>query len=176
MNRFEKIKNDKTIIEVYNKISEYEDLYKGWAYHNLDHVKNVAKLVESLHSELGYDDSFIEEAKIAALLHDTGAIEGKNNHSLRSYEFAKKYFEKNNIILKNKDLNDAKELANLAANDSKLSVGIGVNSKGDVSLTINKLKEEAPLFFINLEKGNTCLRSLGANGARLVKGMPLKNI
>ena len=54
--------------------------------------------------------------------------------------------------------------------------GIEVNSKGDVSLTINKLKEEAPLFFINLEKGNTCLRSLGANGARLVKGMPLKNI
>ena len=44
--------------------------------------------------------------------------------------------------LKNKDLNDAKELANLAANDSKLSVGIGVNSKGDVSLTINKLKEQ----------------------------------
>ena len=41
---------------------------------------------------------------------------------------------------------------------------------------INKLKEEEPLFFINLEKGNTCLRSLGANGARLVKGMPLKNI
>ena len=69
------------------------------------------------------------------------------------------------FILKNKDLND-----------SKLSVGIGVNSKGDVSLTINKLKEEEPLFFINLEKGNTCLRSLGANGARLVKGMPLKNI
>ncbi|HFD8641434.1 TPA: glycerol dehydratase reactivase beta/small subunit family protein [Clostridium perfringens] len=80
------------------------------------------------------------------------------------------------FILKNKDLNDAKELANLAANDSKLSVGIGVNSKGDVSLTINKLKEEEPLFFINLEKGNTCLRSLGSNGARLVKGMPLKNI
>lgn len=41
------------------------------------------------------------------------------------------------FILKNKDLNDAKELANLAANDSKLSVGIGVNSKGDVSLTYN---------------------------------------
>ena len=80
------------------------------------------------------------------------------------------------FILKNKDLNDAKELANLAANDSKLSVGIGINSEGDISLTIDKLKEEEPLFFINLEKGNTCLRSLGANGARLVKGMPLKNI
>ncbi|MDB2087615.1 HD domain-containing protein [Clostridium paraputrificum] len=104
MNRFEKIKNDKTIIEVYNRISEFEDLDKGWAHHNFHHVKNVAKLIESLLSELGYDDSFIEEAKIAALLHDAGAIEGKNNHSLRSYEFAKKYFEKNNIILENKDL------------------------------------------------------------------------
>ena len=48
MNKFEKIKNDKRIIEVYNKISEFEDLDKGWAHHNLDHVKNVAKLVESL--------------------------------------------------------------------------------------------------------------------------------
>ena len=95
MNRFEKIKNDKTIIEVYNRISEFEDLDKGWAHHNFHHVKNVAKLIESLLSELGYDDSFIEEAKIAALLHDTGAIEGKNNHSLRSYEFAKKYFASN---------------------------------------------------------------------------------
>ncbi|EGT3617028.1 glycerol dehydratase reactivase beta/small subunit family protein [Clostridium sp. LIBA-8841] len=80
------------------------------------------------------------------------------------------------FILKNKDLNDAKELANLAANDSKLSVGIGINNQGDISLTIDKLKEEDPLFFINLEQGCKSLRSLGANGARLVKGMPLKNI
>lgn len=78
--------------------------------------------------------------------------------------------------LKNKDLNDAKELANLAANDSKLSVGIGIDNQGYISLTMDKLKEEAPLFYINLEQGIKCLRSLGANGARLVKGMPLKNI
>ena len=64
MNKFEKIKNDKRIIEVYNKISEFEDLDKGWAHHNLDHVKNVAKLVESLLKKLGYDENFIEEAKI----------------------------------------------------------------------------------------------------------------
>jgi HD superfamily phosphodiesterase len=104
MNKFEKIKNDKRIIEVYNKISEFEDLDKGWAHHNLDHVKNVAKLVESLLKKLDYDEEFIEEAKIAAILHDTGAIEGKKNHALRSYNFAKQYLENNNIILKNKDL------------------------------------------------------------------------
>ncbi|RDY26568.1 HD domain-containing protein [Romboutsia weinsteinii] len=104
MNKFDKIENDKTIIEVYNKISEFEDLDKGWAHHNLDHVKNVSKLVESLLKRLDYDESFIEEAKIAALLHDAGAIEGKQNHSLRSYKFAKEYFKNNNIILENEDL------------------------------------------------------------------------
>lgn len=104
MNKFEKIKNDKEIIEIYNKISEFEDLDKGWAHHNLNHVENVAELVEILLEKLDYDENFIGEAKIAALLHDTGAIKGKNNHSLRSYEFAKKYFKKNNIILENMDL------------------------------------------------------------------------
>lgn len=104
MNRFEKIENDKTIIEVYNKISEFEDLDKGWAHHNLEHVKNVAHLVEALLKKLDYDDNFIEEAKIAAILHDTGAIEGKKNHAIRSYNFAKQYFEGNNIILENKEL------------------------------------------------------------------------
>ena len=77
---------------------------KGWAHHNLDHVKNVAKLVESSLYKLGYDENFIEEAKIAAILHDTGAIEGKNNHALRSYNFAKDYLKTNNIMLENEDL------------------------------------------------------------------------
>lgn len=104
MDRFEKIINDETIIDVYNKISEFEDLDKGWAHHNLEHVKNVAKLVESLLYKLDYDENFIEEAKIAAILHDTGAIEGKDNHALRSYNFAKGYLKTNNIMLENKDL------------------------------------------------------------------------
>ncbi len=104
MDKFSKIMNDKVIIDIYNKISGFEDLDKGWAHHDLDHVKNVAKLVESLLIQLGYEESFIEEAKIAAILHDTGAIEGKKNHAMRSYNFAKKYISDNNIILKNEDL------------------------------------------------------------------------
>lgn len=104
MDKFSKIMNDKVIIDIYNKISEFEDLDKGWAHHDLAHVKNVAKLVESLLNQLGYEESFIEEAKIAAILHDTGAIEGKKNHAMRSYNFAKKYISDNNIILKNEDL------------------------------------------------------------------------
>lgn len=104
MSKFEQIVNDEKIIQQYNKICEFEDLDKGWAHHNLEHVKNVSKLVEVLLKKLNYDEDFIEEAKIAAILHDVGAVEGKNNHALRSYEFAKKYFDENNILLKNREL------------------------------------------------------------------------
>lgn len=104
MNRFECIENDPEIIEVYHQIAEFEDRDKGWAHHHLGHVQNVAELVESLLSQFEYSPSFIEEAKIAALLHDTGAIEGKENHALRSYEFAQTYFANHAINLEHKEL------------------------------------------------------------------------
>ena len=104
INYFNKIKNDKTIMTIYRKIHEYEDAEDGYAYHDYNHVNNVANYCEKILKVLNYDDDFINEAKIAALLHDTGCTEGKENHAQRSYEFAKKYIEKNNIPLKNKNL------------------------------------------------------------------------
>lgn len=104
MDKFNKIKNDEEIIQIYNKISESEDKNKGWAHHNLDHVNNVVELVEKLLKELKYNQNFIEEAKIAAILHDVGCIEGKEDHALRSYEYAKKYLKENNIKLENEKL------------------------------------------------------------------------
>lgn len=44
MDNFNRIKNNKEIIELYNKISDYEDLTKGWAHHNFEHVNNVAEM------------------------------------------------------------------------------------------------------------------------------------
>ena len=104
INYFNRIKNDKTIITIYEKIHEYEDDEGGYAYHDYNHVNNVANYCEKILKSLKYDDDFICEAKIAALLHDTGCIKGKENHAHRSYEFAKKYIEENHIPLKNKDL------------------------------------------------------------------------
>ena len=101
---FSKIQNDATIVTIYKKIHEYEDAEGGYAYHDYNHVNNVANYCENILKSLKYDDDFISEAKIAAILHDTGCIEGKENHAYRSYEYAKKYFEENNIPLKNKDL------------------------------------------------------------------------
>ena len=137
MDNFNKIVNDKKIIDIYNKISEFEDLDKGWAYHNLDHVKNVANLVESLLNQLGYEENFIEEAKIAAILHDTGAIEGKKNHAMRSYNFAKKYISDNNIILKNEDLVlDAIKIHNDGFNsDNTIALALILSDKLDIKYT-----------------------------------------
>lgn len=99
-----KIKNDKSIIEIYNKIYEYENATGAYAHHDYKHVNNVASYCEKILKSLNYNDDFICEAKIAALLHDTGCIEGKENHAYRSYEYAKKYLEENDIQLKNKKL------------------------------------------------------------------------
>lgn len=38
------------------------------------------------------------------MLHDTGCTEGKENHSERGYLFAKDYFKRKNIVLKNEEL------------------------------------------------------------------------
>lgn len=89
MNLFEKILNDKEIIDRYYEIEKYEELNKGWAYHNISHVLNVTIMVEKILSYLKYNRQFIECAKIAAILHDTGANEGKEGHAYRSYIFAK---------------------------------------------------------------------------------------
>lgn len=100
---FNKIKNDESIMAIYRKIHEYEDAEGCYAHHDYNHVNNVASYCEKILKSLNYDDDFINEAKIAAILHDTGCTE-EENHAQRSYEFAKKYIEDNNIPLKNKNL------------------------------------------------------------------------
>ena len=67
--------------EIYRKIHEYEDAEGGYAYHDYNHVNNVANYCEKILKALKYDDNFIQEAKIAAILHDTGCINGKENNA-----------------------------------------------------------------------------------------------
>lgn len=103
-NFYELVKSDSDIIKIYQKINEYENKEKQRAYHDYNHVINVSEIVRELLEALNYDKDFIDEAQVAAVLHDTGCTEGKENHEIRSYEFAKHYLEKNNIQLKNRDM------------------------------------------------------------------------
>lgn len=105
--RYNKILNDPVIINYYQLIAKLEDRRSdGWAHHDLNHVKNVANLVEQILNKLRedndnfiYDDNFIEEAKIAAILHDIGMFRGKKKHNEYGAEYAKYYLKKRNITL-----------------------------------------------------------------------------
>lgn len=67
----------------------------------------------------------------------------------------------------------ALDLAWEAAQSSNLEVGIGADGRWIV-LHHNKLERDRPLFQISIGAGPAQARALGANGARLVKKLPLK--
>ena len=97
---YNNIRNDKEIIEIYEKVNELENNTDAWAHHDFTHVLNVAHIAEEVLTKLNYPEDIIEDTKVAALLHDTGATLGKKNHAERSYIFAKDYLIRNNIKLK----------------------------------------------------------------------------
>lgn len=98
------IYNDRKIRALYKSIDEREEANtEAWGHHNFNHVNNVKDIVEEILRKLKYDDEFIEEAKIAAIMHDVGALQGKPNHAERSYIYTKNYFDENNIELMHKE-------------------------------------------------------------------------
>ena len=94
---FDEIKDDKYVKGIFKKISEIEvkDVY--WVDHGLCHANNVVHIVENILTHLKYNNNFIEQSKIAALLHDIGNIYGRDNHAYNSFTLAKEYFIRNNI-------------------------------------------------------------------------------
>ncbi|MBQ3409335.1 MAG: HD domain-containing protein [Clostridia bacterium] len=101
---YDYIYNDKRIRDIYKSIDERENAnVDAWGHHNFNHVSNVKDIVEELLRMLNYDNEFIEEAKIAAIMHDVGAVQGKENHAERSYIYAKNYFNENNINIEHKE-------------------------------------------------------------------------
>lgn len=97
MNTFELIYNDKSIQDRYKKIELLEDETEGWAYHNWFHATNVMNMTEDILQQLNVSQEYLEAAKIAAILHDVGADEGKDGHALRGKKFAKEYFNAHNL-------------------------------------------------------------------------------
>lgn len=66
------------------------------------------------------------------------------------------------------------KLAYLASQKSKLSVGLGIDSFDNISLTYNKLSCKEYLYKMTLKDSDEKLRNMGANSARLVKKIPFK--
>jgi HD superfamily phosphohydrolase YqeK len=99
---YDKVLNDRIIVNLYRRVSQLEESFGIYCKHSLSHVKNVAYTVEHILKCLDCNDEIIEDAKIASILHDIGCILGKDNHEKRSYEMAKFYIESNSIKLSNK--------------------------------------------------------------------------
>lgn len=98
------IKKDKEIKKIYEEVEIYELNNNARAFHNYNHITNVTETATNILKELNYDEDTITSCKIACLLHDTGVRFGKENHEIRSYEFAKEYFDDHNWNFKNKEL------------------------------------------------------------------------
>jgi len=100
---FEEIKKDLYIHKCYVDADGPNNKDGFWVYHGWPHINNVIEMIEKLLIQLGYDEEYIENGKIAALLHDIGYGGVKSEHEIRSYEMARSYFIDNNINLKYKD-------------------------------------------------------------------------
>ncbi|MBO3444136.1 glycerol dehydratase reactivase beta/small subunit family protein [Clostridium sp. CCUG 7971] len=77
--------------------------------------------------------------------------------------------------VESKEKDTSNNLSHEASLKSRLGIGIGI-SKDKISLTTSKLDKNTPLISIELNHDYSKLRNVGANGARLVKGIELKKI
>lgn len=100
---FEFLNSNDEVLNIYRKIEKEEIQNGGWAFHNFEHVKNVSMMAEKILKDLNFDENTIYKCKIACLLHDVGALQGKENHAQRSFIYAQKLFEDNNWVFQGID-------------------------------------------------------------------------
>ena len=107
MSIYEKILQDPKILEIYEKIEKKQEKENETCHHGWSHVSRVIERTEHYMRLAGADEVLVDEAKVAALLHDTGLVIAEKNHAEHSYEFAKDYLKKKKI-----ELRDRKEVLN----------------------------------------------------------------
>ncbi|HWQ78601.1 MAG TPA: glycerol dehydratase reactivase beta/small subunit family protein [Anaerovoracaceae bacterium] len=70
----------------------------------------------------------------------------------------------------------AAKLAHKAALASRLNVGVGIGADHTVAVHYSQLDEETPVFTESGDSAGFDFTALGVNAARLVKGLPFKDI
>lgn len=87
--------------------------------------------------------------------------------------------EEENVPWEIKPLKDdnAIALAYKCAHESPLEVGVAVGKDGSVVIHVKRIQKETPLFYLTKDEGERKLwRLYGSNAARIVKGIPFKDI
>lgn len=131
---FDSVKNDPEIINLYNAIKALEEKNENHIYHGYYHAFNVTLLVEKILKGLNYDEEYIDEAKIAAFLHDIGYYLGRKGYPLRSYFYAQNYFKNQNMQLKYEKevLNAIKNHQHLEATENMMALVLAFANKLDI--------------------------------------------
>lgn len=92
----ETILKDEEIKAIINNVNNVI-IVNNCGCHGMGHITRVMNYVETILKGINCDEHTIELGKIAAYLHDIGAIMGKQNHAERSAEFANDYLTKLNM-------------------------------------------------------------------------------
>lgn len=100
---YDLLNNDKELNNIIDSINKV-NANNLFACHGRYHTTFVIKNVENLLAKLGFNDAVIELGKIAALLHDIGAIKGKKGHAHRSSEMAVYFLDKTQLSQESKNI------------------------------------------------------------------------
>ena len=142
------------IFNIYKQIEENEIKDGGWAFHNYEHIKNVSSIAEKILKDLDFDEDTIYKCKIACLLHDVGALQGKDGHAKRSFEYAKKLFKEKNWIFEDSDnvLDAIKNHSSGFDTDNIIALSIILADKLDIKKT--RISEEGKKIKGNRQYGH----------------------
>ena len=99
----EKILEDKEIAAIINNVNNIM-IVNNCGCHGMGHITRVMNYVETILKGIGADEHTIELGKVAAYLHDIGAIMGKSGHAERSADFVNNYLTNLNISEEDKNL------------------------------------------------------------------------
>lgn len=87
---YEDILKDERLIKYLKSLDKEHNSPVG---HGLNHALGVVHNVEALALLLNIDSETVNYLKIAAFLHDTGTVEGKEGHEMRGAKFALDYLK-----------------------------------------------------------------------------------
>lgn len=72
-----------------------DNLSPLYSYHNIDHTIQVVKACKAISADMNLNPEQLEKLLVAAWFHDSGYIEGRENHENRSMKIASDFLTKN---------------------------------------------------------------------------------
>jgi predicted metal-dependent HD superfamily phosphohydrolase len=87
------------IIEVEKFVFSFlsKNIHPNYVYHNLAHTQRVVENTKEISAHFEFEESILEDLVVAAWFHDTGYIDGAENHEVKSVQIAKEFLTTKNI-------------------------------------------------------------------------------